>query len=86
MAAVLVISFILAIAIFMLLPLGIANLFKGVITSDHLMAVLEGVIRIAIFIIYIKLVSRMEDIRRTFMHQLCGTRTSADGKICAREL
>ena len=67
MAAVLVISFILAIGIFMLLPLGIANLFKGVITSDHLMAVLEGVIRIAIFIIYIKLVSRMEDIRRTFM-------------------
>ena len=56
MAAVLVISFILAIGIFMLLPLGIANLFKGVITSDHLMAVLEGVIRIAIFIIYIKLV------------------------------
>ena len=65
MAAVLVISFILAIGIFMLLPLGIANLFKGVITSDHLM---EGVIRIAIFIIYIKLVSRMEDIRRTFMY------------------
>ena len=32
MAAVLVISFILAIGIFMLLPLGIANLFKGVIT------------------------------------------------------
>ena len=68
MAAVLVISFILAIGIFMLLPLGIANLFKGVITSDHLIAVLEGVIRIAIFIIYIKLVSRMEDIRRTFMY------------------
>lgn len=50
MAAVLVISFILAIGIFMLLPLGIANLFKGVITSDHLMAVLEGVIRIAILL------------------------------------
>ena len=99
MAAVLVISFILAIGIFMLLPLGIANLFKGVITSDHLMAVLEGVIRIAIFIIYIKLVSRMEDIQAeghlpglsvprggAQVHQLCGTRTSADGKICAREL
>ena len=82
MAAVLVISFILAIGIFMLLPLGIANLFKGVITSDHLMAVLEGVIRIAIFIIYIKLVSlkiaifmgylilcsRMKDIHRTFCY------------------
>ena len=33
-----------------------------------LMAVIEGIIRIAIFITYIKLVSRMEDIRRTFMY------------------
>jgi len=32
------------------------------------MAVLEGVIRIVIFIAYIKLVSRMEDIKRTFMY------------------
>jgi len=32
------------------------------------MAILEGVIRIAIFIAYIGLVSRMEDIRRTFMY------------------
>lgn len=32
------------------------------------MAILEGVIRIAIFIAYIKLISRMEDIRRTFMY------------------
>ena len=32
------------------------------------MAVLEGIIRILIFIAYIKLVSRMEDIRRTFMY------------------
>ena len=36
--------------------------------EDDVMAVLEGVIRIAIFIAYIKLVSRMEDIRRTFMY------------------
>ena len=52
----------------MILPLVIANFFKSFITSEHVMAVLEGVIRIAIFIAYIKLVSRMEDIRRTFMY------------------
>lgn len=63
-----VLSFILAIGIFMILPLVIANFFKSFITSEHVMAVLEGVIRIAIFIAYIKLVSRMEDIRRTFMY------------------
>lgn len=68
MTIVMVFSFILAIGIFMLLPLVIANFFKSFITSEHVMAVLEGIIRIAIFILYIKLVSRMEDIRRTFMY------------------
>lgn len=32
------------------------------------MAILEGFIRIAIFVTYIKMISRMEDIRRTFMY------------------
>ena len=32
------------------------------------MAMLEGCIRIGIFVTYIKLISRMEDIRRTFMY------------------
>ena len=58
----------MAIGIFMLLPLGIARICKPFIPSETAMAVLEGVIRIVIFIIYIKLVSRMEDIRRTFMY------------------
>lgn len=68
MALVMVLSFVMAIGIFMLLPLFIAGLFSSVIESERLMAVLEGVIRILIFIAYIKLVSRMEDIRRTFMY------------------
>ena len=55
MAVVMVFSVVMAIGIFMVLPLLIANACKGVI-------------RIAIFIAYIKLISRMEDIRRTFMY------------------
>ena len=35
---------------------------------ERVMAVLEGVIRIGIFIAYIKIISRMDDIRRTFMY------------------
>ena len=66
--SVMVLSFVMAIGIFMLLPLFIAGLFSSVIESERLMAVLEGIIRILIFIAYIKLVSRMEDIRRTFMY------------------
>ena len=68
MALVMVLSFVMAIGIFMLLPLFIAGLFSSVIESERLMAVLEGIIRILIFSAYIKLVSRMEDIRRTFMY------------------
>lgn len=68
MAFVMVLSFVLAIGIFMLLPLFLAGLFSRFITSENVMAILEGIIRIGIFIAYIKLVSCMEDIRRTFMY------------------
>lgn len=68
MAFVMVFSVVMAIGIFMVLPLLIANLFRRVIHSETVMAFLEGAIRIAIFVAYIKLISRMEDIRRTFMY------------------
>lgn len=68
MTAVMIFSVVMAICIFMVLPLLIANVFRRFITSSTLMAVIEGVIRIAIFIIYIKLISNMEDIKRTFMY------------------
>lgn len=68
MAAVMVFSVALAIGIFMVLPLFLAGIFSRFIKSPTVMAILEGLIRIGIFIAYIKLVSRMEDIRRTFMY------------------
>ncbi len=68
MSMVMVFSVIMAICIFMVLPLFLANIFHHFSKSETIMAVLEGVIRIGIFIAYIKLVSRMEDIRRTFMY------------------
>ena len=68
MAAVMVFSVFMAIAIFMVLPLLIANVFRRFITSETVMAMIEGLIRIGIFIGYIKLISRMDDIKRTFMY------------------
>jgi uncharacterized protein YqhQ len=68
MAFVMVVSMILAIGIFMVLPMFLSNIFRSFIPSETVMAVLEGVIRIAIFIVYIKLISHMEDIKRTFMY------------------
>ena len=68
MSIVMVLSFVLAIGIFMVLPMLIANFCRSFIKSETVMAVLEGVIRIGIFVAYIKLVSRMDEIRRTFMY------------------
>lgn len=68
MAFVMVFSVLMAIGIFMILPLLIANVFRQFISSVTVMAILEGCIRIGIFIAYIKLISHMEDIRRTFMY------------------
>lgn len=68
MSAVMVFSVFMAVGLFMVLPLLISNLLRPLIPSETVMAFLEGVLRLAIFISYIKLVSRMEDIRRTFMY------------------
>ncbi|WP_349944892.1 DUF1385 domain-containing protein [Lacrimispora sp. BS-2] len=68
MSMIMVFSVVMAILIFMVLPMFLANIFKNYIKSQTVMAILEGVIRIGIFIAYIGLVSRMEDIRRTFMY------------------
>lgn len=61
-------SLVIAIALFMLVPYLISDLFAGIITSRFLRTVLESVIKILIFIIYILAVSQMKDIQRTFMY------------------
>ena len=58
----------MVVAIFMILPYFLSTLMKPVIPSYHLRTVIEGVVRIGIFIVYILLISRMEDIQRTFMY------------------
>ena len=64
MAGTVAFSIVAAVAIFMVLP----SLMKPVVPSYHLRTVIEGFVRIGIFIIYILLISRMEDIQRTFMY------------------
>lgn len=65
---VMAVSFLIAIAIFMVLPYFLSNLFKTVIPSYVIRTILEGVIRILIFVGYIWLISRMEDIRRLYQY------------------
>ncbi len=61
-----VLGVLLAMFLFMWLPATIASLFKGIITSGWIKTLLEGIIKIVIFILYMWAVSFMPDIKRTF--------------------
>lgn len=68
MGGTVVLSIVLAVAIFMMLPYYLSTLFQKVITSQWLIALTEGVIRLVIFIGYVALISLMKDIRRVYMY------------------
>lgn len=61
-------SIVAAVAIFMVLPYILSSLLKPLISSYRIRTVIEGFVRITIFILYVLLISRMEDIQRTFMY------------------
>ncbi|MCI5805385.1 MAG: DUF1385 domain-containing protein [Clostridium sp.] len=61
-------SVVVAVALFMLLPAAIAEILGKWISSHVLVAVIEGIIRLLIFLIYVVLISQMEDIKRVFMY------------------
>lgn len=62
------ISIVFAVGLFMILPYFLSLLFRNFTDNHYLLAFLEGLIRVAIFIIYIKLISLMQDIKRLFMY------------------
>lgn len=62
------ISVLLAIGIFVAAPFFISSLLEKVIHSRTLIIFIEGVIRLAIFIIYMVLISLIKDIRRVYMY------------------
>lgn len=68
MGGTVAISIVLAVAIFMVLPYYISVFFQRFITSQTLLALLEGVIRLAIFIGYVAAISLMPDIKRVYMY------------------
>lgn len=68
MAGTVALSVVLAVSIFMVLPYLLSSFLTPFISSYFVRTVIEGFVRIGIFILYILLVSRMEDIQRTFMY------------------
>lgn len=62
------ISILVAVVVFMMLPFYASLLFQKVIKSETIIILIESVLRIAIFIGYILLISKMEEIHRVFMY------------------
>lgn len=63
-----VLSIMLAIAIFMILPYYLTSLLHDHIRNDSLLAIIEGVLRVFIFVLYVLCISFMKDIRRMYMY------------------
>lgn len=63
-----ILSVIIAVALFMLLPLFLSDLLGKYIRNASVIAIIEGLIRILIFITYIAGISLMKDIKRLYMY------------------
>lgn len=62
------ISVIFAVGLFILLPAWISEYIRRGIDNNVVVALLEGVIRLAIFLLYVFAISQMKDIKRVFMY------------------
>lgn len=68
MGGTIVVSLVLAVAIFMVLPYLLSFLLERLGVPKSLFAVCEGIIKIAIFLGYMVLISQIKDIKRVFMY------------------
>lgn len=63
-----VFSIVLAVGIFILLPYFLSSLLTQYIRNASLLAIVEGIIRIAIFLLYVTGISLMKDIHRLYQY------------------
>ena len=68
MAFTVVLAVVIALGLFMFLPYVISRLLVKFISSQFVLNLVEGLVRVLIFIAYLALVSHMKDVGRTFMY------------------
>ena len=68
MAVTVIVSVLLAVGLFMILPYFVSRLLKNVISSQILLNFIEGLVRVLIFLLYMVAISQMNDIKRTYMY------------------
>src|ERR687896_1183667 len=65
-AGTIVVALLFAIGLFFVVPVGVTSLFKDALGSAFLFWLVEGILRTAIFLGYIALISRLRELRRVF--------------------
>jgi uncharacterized protein YqhQ len=65
-AGTIVLSILLAVGLFFVIPVGVTSLFKDALGSSFLFWLVEGLLRTAIFLGYLLALSRLRDLRRVF--------------------
>jgi uncharacterized protein YqhQ len=65
-AGTVVVAILLAVGLFFVVPVGLTSLIKDQLNSSFLFWLVEGVLRTAIFLVYLVALSRLRDLRRVF--------------------
>ncbi|MBQ2901022.1 MAG: DUF1385 domain-containing protein [Agathobacter sp.] len=68
MGVTVALAVVMAVGIFFVLPYLISLVFQSFIQSHFVITLLEGIVRLAIFIGYVSLVALMPEIKRTYMY------------------
>lgn len=63
-----IVSFIISAFLFIAVPTGVASLFKNIGASDIVLNIIEAFIRISILLLYMVIISKLEDIYRLFQY------------------
>ena len=65
---ILIASVVIAVSLFILLPYGAANFLSARLGNSNLLVLIEGLLRLAVFLGYITAISAMKDIRRLYQY------------------
>ncbi|HEX3031291.1 MAG TPA: DUF1385 domain-containing protein, partial [Bacillota bacterium] len=68
MGLTVLLALVLGIALFVILPTGLTRLVDHLVASVFVQNIIEGIIRIIVFMLYIVAISRMQDIQRVFQY------------------
>ena len=63
-----ILAIVFTVGVFIILPTALISAFRHVVANEVALNVMEGVLRILMFIVYIAAISRMQDIRTVFQY------------------